>query len=263
MHSMQWGAWAEVGMAASSVMQSRLEKVGMGALQPVTGLNALSAVLAGLSSTGKLSMISSSSLNLSCFSPFNYSPMPLSSTFLPRTRPLATDVQNSKAIYGSSELASFFIAVKYAMSLLDNLRGASVDTCNVPGAIVFFFLEGIAESLVDFCAGSSPAASNVAAVLLWDRLLVGGRQNSPMFAEFVAIEAAPAKKSAVSTGPQTSAAPLESKTAAAAMQPGEIRHTIKIRDAVTVTCEHEASMRTAALQITAHLNCCCTLNGFQ
>ena len=51
-HSMQWGAWGGVGMAASSVMKSRLERVGMGAIPPAAGLTALGSALGHLNSTG-------------------------------------------------------------------------------------------------------------------------------------------------------------------------------------------------------------------
>lgn len=46
-------------------------------------------------------------------------------------------------------------------------------------------------------AGLHTPAVTAAAVLLWDRLLVEGRQDSPLFAEFVASAATPAQ-------PQTS-----------------------------------------------------------
>ena len=51
-NSMQWGAWAGVGMAASNAMRLHLERVGMGAVQPVAGLAALGAVLGRLSAAG-------------------------------------------------------------------------------------------------------------------------------------------------------------------------------------------------------------------
>ena len=51
-NSMQWGAWAGAGMAASNAMRLHLERVGMGAVQPVAGLTALGAVLGRLSAAG-------------------------------------------------------------------------------------------------------------------------------------------------------------------------------------------------------------------
>ena len=53
-HSMQWGAWGGGGMASNPVLKARLERVGMGQIQPVAGLQALQTSLLGLSSTGKL-----------------------------------------------------------------------------------------------------------------------------------------------------------------------------------------------------------------
>ena len=44
--SMQWGAWAIVGMAAQSAANlDRIESVGMGVLSPAIGLQALSAII--------------------------------------------------------------------------------------------------------------------------------------------------------------------------------------------------------------------------
>lgn len=53
LHSMQWGAWSS-GMASSKALQAHLERVGMGTLHPVAGINALGSVLASLSSAGDL-----------------------------------------------------------------------------------------------------------------------------------------------------------------------------------------------------------------
>ena len=44
--SLQWGAWAGVGMAASDAsLLTKLRRQGYGVIQPVTGLKALRAVL--------------------------------------------------------------------------------------------------------------------------------------------------------------------------------------------------------------------------
>ena len=48
---MQWGAWA-TGMAASKAMQTHLERVGVGILHPIAGINALRSVISRLSSSG-------------------------------------------------------------------------------------------------------------------------------------------------------------------------------------------------------------------
>ena len=46
-HSIQWGAWDGVGMAASSkATLVRIKRSGMGAIAPTAGLAALAAILA-------------------------------------------------------------------------------------------------------------------------------------------------------------------------------------------------------------------------
>lgn len=52
LHSMQWGAWGGTGMAATLGMRKRLERVGMGALEPTAGLQALSGILSTLADPG-------------------------------------------------------------------------------------------------------------------------------------------------------------------------------------------------------------------
>ena len=43
---MQWGAWAAVGMAAASAAAlARIQRSGMGVIQPATGLQALQRLL--------------------------------------------------------------------------------------------------------------------------------------------------------------------------------------------------------------------------
>jgi hypothetical protein len=45
-HSVQWGAWAAVGMAAASAAAlARIQRSGMGVIQPAAGLQALRRLL--------------------------------------------------------------------------------------------------------------------------------------------------------------------------------------------------------------------------
>lgn len=49
MQSVQWGAWAEAGMAASQAgLLSKLDRQGYGALQPTAGLAVLHSALQGV-----------------------------------------------------------------------------------------------------------------------------------------------------------------------------------------------------------------------